>query len=113
MRAIAARASCWLGAALLGAAGRLRHAAAAPTAAARARAAPAAAGARAACPPPTHPGLTLAAVGDMMLGTDFPENILPDDDGVSFLDAVTPILSNAGRDLRQSRRRAAWTAASR
>jgi hypothetical protein len=44
-------------------------------------------------PAPTHPGLTLAAVGDMMLGTDFPENLLPDDDGVSFLDAVTPILS--------------------
>src|SRR6187399_1847374 len=44
-------------------------------------------------PPPTHPGLTLAAVGDMMLGTDFPENTLPDDDGLSFLDAVTPILS--------------------
>ena len=41
---------------------------------------------------PTHPGLTLAAVGDMMLGTDFPENILPDDDGLSFFDAVTPIL---------------------
>jgi hypothetical protein len=44
-------------------------------------------------PPPTHPGLTLAAVGDIMLGTDFPENILPDDDGVGFLQAVTPILS--------------------
>jgi poly-gamma-glutamate capsule biosynthesis protein CapA/YwtB (metallophosphatase superfamily) len=46
-------------------------------------------------PPPaaTRPGLTLAAVGDMMLGTDFPENTLPDDDGLSFLDAVTPILS--------------------
>ena len=28
-----------------------------------------------------------------MLGTDFPENILPDDDGVGFLEAVTPILS--------------------
>jgi poly-gamma-glutamate capsule biosynthesis protein CapA/YwtB (metallophosphatase superfamily) len=42
---------------------------------------------------PTHPGLTLAAVGDIMLGTDFPENILPDDDGVGFLEAVTPILS--------------------
>jgi hypothetical protein len=27
-----------------------------------------------------------------MMGTDFPENILPDDDGVGFLDAVTPIL---------------------
>jgi poly-gamma-glutamate capsule biosynthesis protein CapA/YwtB (metallophosphatase superfamily) len=46
-------------------------------------------------PPPTHPGLTLAAVGDTMLGTDFPENILPDDDGLSFLDAVAPILSAA------------------
>src|SRR5689334_4275136 len=46
-------------------------------------------------PPPTHPGLTLVAVGDMMLGTDFPENTLPDDDGVSFLDAVTPALQAA------------------
>lgn len=44
-------------------------------------------------PAPTHPGLTLAAVGDIMMGTDFPENILPDDDGVGFLEAVTPILS--------------------
>jgi poly-gamma-glutamate capsule biosynthesis protein CapA/YwtB (metallophosphatase superfamily) len=47
----------------------------------------------AALPPPTHPGLTLAAVGDIMMGTDFPENILPDDDGVGFLTAVTPFLS--------------------
>ncbi len=46
-------------------------------------------------PAPTRPGLTIAAVGDMMLGTDFPENILPDDDGVSFLEAVTPILADA------------------
>jgi poly-gamma-glutamate capsule biosynthesis protein CapA/YwtB (metallophosphatase superfamily) len=30
-----------------------------------------------------------------MLGTDFPENILPDDDGVGFLVPVTPILSAA------------------
>ncbi len=44
-------------------------------------------------PLPTHPGLTLAAVGDIMPGTDFPENILPDDDGLGFFDAVTPILS--------------------
>jgi len=43
-------------------------------------------------PPPTHSGLTLAAVGDIMMGTDFPENILPDDDGVGFLAAVTPVL---------------------
>lgn len=39
--------------------------------------------------------ITIAAVGDMMLGTDFPENHLPDDDGVSFLAQVTPILSGA------------------
>lgn len=45
-------------------------------------------------PPPTHPGLTLSAVGDIMPGTDFPENVLPDDDGLSFLDAVTPTLSS-------------------
>lgn len=44
-------------------------------------------------PAPTHPGLTLAAVGDIMMGTDFPENILPDDDGVGFLAAVTPVLT--------------------
>ncbi len=39
--------------------------------------------------------ISVAAVGDMMLGTDFPENHLPDDDGVSFLTAVTPMLSGA------------------
>ncbi len=39
--------------------------------------------------------ITIAAVGDMMLGTDYPENHLPDDDGVSFLAAVTPVLSAA------------------
>src|SRR5689334_2401480 len=43
-------------------------------------------------PAPTHPGLTLAAVGDMMLGTDFPANTLPDDDGLSFFDGVASIL---------------------
>jgi len=32
--------------------------------------------------------LTLAAVGDMMLGTDYPEDRLPDDDAVGFLAAV-------------------------
>jgi poly-gamma-glutamate capsule biosynthesis protein CapA/YwtB (metallophosphatase superfamily) len=31
----------------------------------------------------------------MMIGTDFPENHLPDDDGESFLAAVTPWLSSA------------------
>jgi poly-gamma-glutamate capsule biosynthesis protein CapA/YwtB (metallophosphatase superfamily) len=47
---------------------------------------------------PTSPAdavLSIAAVGDMMLGTDYPENHLPDDDGVSFLEAVTPLLSAA------------------
>ncbi|TDJ41471.1 MAG: CapA family protein [Gammaproteobacteria bacterium] len=39
--------------------------------------------------------ITIAAVGDMMLGTDYPENHLPDDDGVSFLAELTPILSAA------------------
>jgi len=62
---------------------------------ASAPAAPAAAPQAPPLPAPAHPGLTLAAVGDTMLGTDFPENILPDDDGLSFLDAVTPILSSA------------------
>lgn len=39
--------------------------------------------------------ITVAGVGDIMLGTDFPKNILPDDDGVGFLEYVTPALSNA------------------
>ncbi|MEJ2137964.1 MAG: CapA family protein [Gammaproteobacteria bacterium] len=39
--------------------------------------------------------ITVAATGDIMLGTDYPENHLPDDDGVSFLDAVAPLLQSA------------------
>jgi len=39
--------------------------------------------------------ISIAAVGDMMIGTDFPENHLPDDDGIGFLAAVTPWLSSA------------------
>ena len=39
--------------------------------------------------------ISIASVGDMMLGTDYPDNHLPDDDGVSFLAAVTPSLSAA------------------
>jgi poly-gamma-glutamate capsule biosynthesis protein CapA/YwtB (metallophosphatase superfamily) len=39
--------------------------------------------------------ISIAAVGDMMLGTDYPENHLPDDDGVSFLAHVAPILRAA------------------
>ncbi|SVC56079.1 uncharacterized protein METZ01_LOCUS308933, partial [marine metagenome] len=34
--------------------------------------------------------ITIAGVGDIMLGTDFPENHLPDDDGIAFLRDVTP-----------------------
>jgi hypothetical protein len=39
--------------------------------------------------------ISIAAVGDMMIGTDYPRNHLPDDDGVSFLNAVTPFLASA------------------
>ncbi len=39
--------------------------------------------------------ISIAAVGDMMIGTDYPENHLPDDDGISFLNSVTPFLSAA------------------
>ena len=39
--------------------------------------------------------ITVAAVGDMMLGTDYPRNHLPDDDGVGFLEGVAPILRAA------------------
>jgi len=39
--------------------------------------------------------ITFAAVGDMMLGTDYPENHLPDDDGVGFLADVSPVMSAA------------------
>lgn len=43
--------------------------------------------------PPVY--VTVAAVGDMMLGTDYPENHLPDDDGVAFLADVAPVLAAA------------------
>ena len=57
-------------------------------------------------PPPTPPAaparpdkavfrVSIASVGDMMIGTDYPQNHLPDDDGVGFLADVTPILSAA------------------
>ena len=39
--------------------------------------------------------ISIAAVGDLMIGTDYPQNHLPDDDAVSFLSAVTPLLSSA------------------
>ena len=46
-------------------------------------------------PEPPRPNITIASVGDMMIGTDFPENHLPDDDGIAFLSAVQPYLSAA------------------
>ncbi len=39
--------------------------------------------------------ITIAAVGDIMLGSDFPRNTLPDDDGASLLAAMTPYLTGA------------------
>ena len=50
-------------------------------------------------PPPvpdkTTLRLSIAAVGDMMIGTDYPRNHLSDDDGIGFLSSVTPFLSAA------------------
>ncbi|MCB1844484.1 MAG: hypothetical protein KDI09_16100, partial [Halioglobus sp.] len=48
--------------------------------------------------PPAKPDirrLSIAMVGDMMLGTNYPEDRLPDDDGLSFLAAVAPLLQSA------------------
>ncbi|MGB5256646.1 MAG: CapA family protein [Woeseiaceae bacterium] len=39
--------------------------------------------------------IRIASVGDMMIGTDYPQNHLPDDDGISFLADVAPFLSAA------------------
>ncbi len=44
---------------------------------------------------PAAPAMTVAAVGDLMLGTDFPKNHLADDDGVSLLEEAAPILQAA------------------
>jgi len=41
------------------------------------------------------PDITITAVGDIMLGTDFPDNRLAPNDGAHLLRALTPILSNA------------------
>ena len=46
-------------------------------------------------PAPAARRIRIAAVGDIMLGTDYPENHLPDDDGVGFLSAVTDVLQAA------------------
>ena len=39
--------------------------------------------------------VSVAATGDIMLGTNYPENRLPDDDGAGFLAAVAPVLQAA------------------
>ncbi len=41
------------------------------------------------------PTLTIAAVGDMMIGTEYPENQLPDGDGKHYFAAVRPWLESA------------------
>ena len=46
-------------------------------------------------PDKTSIRLSIAAVGDMMIGTDYPENHLPDDDGIGFLADVAPIIASA------------------
>lgn len=61
---------------------------------------PAEPAAPAAPPPPPEPDLsalrvTVATVGDMMIGTDFPDNRLPDDDALGFFAAVTDVLRGA------------------
>lgn len=44
--------------------------------------------------PPPPPPVTIAAVGDIMLGTDYPRNRLPDNDA-SILASVAPLLASA------------------
>jgi hypothetical protein len=39
--------------------------------------------------------ITVAATGDIMLGTDYPENRLADDNGQSLLNEVAPVISSA------------------
>ncbi|UCE89605.1 MAG: CapA family protein [Pseudomonadota bacterium] len=39
--------------------------------------------------------LVIAAVGDIMLGTDFPDDRLPPNDGAGMLSAMTPVLASA------------------
>ena len=39
--------------------------------------------------------LTVVAVGDIMLGTDYPDDRLPEDDGENFLSVVGPVLRDS------------------
>jgi poly-gamma-glutamate capsule biosynthesis protein CapA/YwtB (metallophosphatase superfamily) len=45
--------------------------------------------------PPKDARLRIRAVGDVMLGTDFPEGLLPPDDGVASLASVASLLRDA------------------
>lgn len=60
--------------------------------------APATATAPEPAPPPRNLAalrISVAAVGDIMLGTDFPDDRLADDDGAGYLSAAAPLLSSA------------------
>lgn len=46
-------------------------------------------------PPPPGARLRLRAVGDVMMGSDFPEPLLPEADGASYLAAVQELLKDA------------------
>jgi poly-gamma-glutamate capsule biosynthesis protein CapA/YwtB (metallophosphatase superfamily) len=46
-------------------------------------------------PPAPAPEISVAAVGDVMLGTTYPDERLPPDDGATLLAEVTPILAAA------------------
>lgn len=46
-------------------------------------------------PPPPRPPLQIAAVGDLMLGTDFPDDRLAEDDGLGLLVHAAPYLRRA------------------
>lgn len=46
-------------------------------------------------PPPPKPPITIAAVGDIMIGTDFPTDRLPPEDGATSFSGVTGVLGAA------------------
>jgi len=50
-----------------------------------------------ACPAEPLPAIRIAAVGDIMMGTTFPEPILPPEDGATLFRSVAPLL--AGHDV--------------
>jgi hypothetical protein len=47
-------------------------------------------------PPPPPAPIRVAAVGDIMMGTTFPEEILPPEDGATLFRAAMPLLSGYG-----------------